>query len=546
MQGGVEIASQDILQLRPMERVDCLFLHIPKLMNYYRPIGQFIWINFLPMGLLGLADLLQRQNISTEIVHIGIEWIENHNFSVLDYIREKTPRIVALDLHWHHQSFDVMEVAKKVKAAFPGIQVLLGGFTASFFHEEIMRNFDAVDGVIRGEAEVPMVELATALLERKGDLFSVPNLTWRRKGRILVNPLSYVASEQDLNRLSFTNFPLLKNYPIYIRYVGQPFYVKGVSKEKNFWMYSLKSPLYHLTVGRGCPVQCTWCSGNIPSQETITGRKDVTFRGVEEVLQSIKEAISYGYETFHICFDPYPQDPAYFLSLFARIREEKVRMECFFESFGLPTTDFIKSFKETFPGPKSMIALSPDVGSDRVRRVHKGHPYRNQALMDCLDQLKGHGVFCDVFFTLGVPYENEKNLQQTIQLQKKIRDRYPNVRGIRTFTIEMEPGSPWHLDPEAFGVKTSLQTFMDFYHYHSGEENAFSSLGYWIPDYFEGVEDETRFQEALQKIKCRHFCFIHPDARKSSKPFWGRRLCDLSSFFWKMKELAGKKKINIF
>ena len=529
-----------------MERVDCLFLHIPKLMNYYRPIGQFIWINFLPMGLLGLADLLQRQNISTEIVHMGIEWIENHNFSVLDYIRGKNPRIVALDLHWHHQSFDVMEVAKKVKAVFPGIQVLLGGFTASFFHEEIMRNFDAVDGIIRGEAEVPILELATALLQRKGDLFSVPNLTWRRKGRILVNPLSYVASEQDLNRLSFTNFPLLKNYPIYIRYVGQPFYVKGVSKEKNFWMYSLKSPLYHLTVGRGCPVQCTWCSGNIPSQETITGRKEVTFRGVEEVLQSIKEAISYGYETFHICFDPYPQDPEYFLSLFARIREERVRMECFFESFGLPTTDFIKSFKETFPGPKSMIALSPDVGSDRVRRVHKGHSYRNQALMDCLDQLKGYGVFCDVFFTLGVPYENEKNLQQTIQLQRKIRDRYPNVRGIRTFTIEMEPGSPWHLDPEAFGVKTSLQNFMDFYHYHSGEENAFSSLGYWIPNYFKGVEDEMGFEETLQKVKCRHFCFIHPDARKSSSPFWGRRLCDLSSLFWKMKNLAGNKKIDIF
>ena len=524
-----------------MERVDCLFLHVPKLKNYYRPIGQFIWINFLPMGMLGLVDFLNRQNIPSQIVHLGVEWIADHHFSVLDYIRDKKPRIVAFDLHWHHQSFDVMEVAKKVKAAFPTVQVVLGGFTASFYHEEIMRNFDAVDGIIRGEAEVPLLKLATALLQGKEDLFSVPNLTWRRKGRILVNPLSYVASEKDLNRLSFTNFPLLKNYPIYIRYVGQPFYVKGVSKEKNFWMYSLKSPLYHLTVGRGCPAQCTWCSGNISSQETVTGRKEVTFRGVEEVLQSIKEAVSYGYETFHICFDPYPKEPNHFLALFSRIREEKVRMECFFESFGLPTIDFIRSFKETFPGPKSMIALSPDVGSDRVRRIHKGHPYSNQALMDCLDRLKEHGVFCDLFFTLGVPYENEESLQQTIQLQRKIRDHYSNVRGIRTFTIEMEPGSPWHLDPEAFGVKTSLRNFMDFYHYHSGGENTFSSLGYWIPNFFKGVEDNRGFEEKLQKVKCRHFCFIHPDARKSSSPFWGRRLCDLSSLFWKAKGLVTKK-----
>ena len=523
-----------------MKQVDCLFLHVPKLKNYYRPIGEFIWINFLPMGLLGLADLLQRNNISTQIVHVGVEWIEDPHFSLVDYIKEKSPRIVALDLHWHHQSFDVIEVARKVKTAFPSTYLLLGGFTASFFHEEILRNFDTVDGVIRGEAETPILELANALLQGKEDLFSIPNLTWRRKGRIMVNPLSYVASEENLNRLSFTNFPLLKNYSTYIRYIGQPFYVKGVSREKNFWMYSLKSPIYHLPLGRGCPVQCTWCSGNIPSQKTITGRKEVTFRGVEEVLQSIREALSYGYETFHVCFDPYPGKPEYFLNLFSRIREEKIRMECFFESFGLPTVDFIQSFKETFPGPKSLIGISPDVGSDRLRKVHKGNAYTNRDLMECLDQLKAHQVFCDLFFTMGVPFEKEEDLQQTIQLQKEIRDRYSNVKGIRTFTIEMEPGSPWHFDPETFGVKTSLRNFMDFYHYHSGRENTFSSLGYWIPDYFEGVRDGKEFERELNQLKCRQFCFIHPDARKSSSPFWGRRLCDLSSLFWKVKGLINK------
>jgi radical SAM superfamily enzyme YgiQ (UPF0313 family) len=523
-----------------MERLACLFLHVPKLINYYRPINQFIWINFLPMGLLALADSLQRQGILTQIVHLGVEWIEDHSFSIIEYIREKDPRIVAIDLHWHHQSFDVMEVVKKIKTTFPQAFILLGGFTASFFHEEIMRNFDAVDGIIRGEAEVPMLELVHAVLQGKEDLFSVPNLTWRRKGRILVNPLSYVASEQDLNRLSFNNFPLLKNYDTYIRYIGQPFYVKGVSRKKNFWMYSLKSPIYHLTVGRGCPVQCTWCSGNIPSQKTITGRKEVTFRGVEEVLRTIREALSYGYETFHICFDPFPWKPEYFLNLFSRIREERIKMECFFESFGLPTLNFIKAFKEAFPGPKSLIALSPDVGSDRVRRIHKGHAYTNGALMKCLDQLERHQVFCDVFFTIGVPFEREEDIQQTLQLQKKIRNRYSNVRGIRTFTIEMEPGSPWHFDPSAFGVKTSLRSFMDFYRYHSGKESAFSSLGYWIPNYFEGIDEETGFERALQRVKCRHFCFIHPNARRSSTPFWGRRLCDLSSLFWKVKDLIGK------
>jgi hypothetical protein len=122
------------------------------------------------------------------------------------------------------------------------------------------------------------------------------------------------------------------------------------------------------------------------------------------------------------------------------------------------------------------------------------------------------------------------------------------VKGIRTFTIEMEPGSPWFIDPETFHVKTSLHNFMDFYHYHSGERSPFSSLGYWIPDYFPGVEDEMGFEERLQKAKCRHFCFIHPDGRKSSSPFWGRRFCDLSSLFWRTKHWIhkGKGQIGFF
>jgi radical SAM superfamily enzyme YgiQ (UPF0313 family) len=216
-------------------------------------------------------------------------------------------------------------------------------------------------------------------------------------------------------------------------------------------------------------------------------------------------------------------------------------MECFFESFGLPTIDFIKSFRETFPGPKSLIALSPDVGSDQVRKMHKGNAYTNQDLMGCLDQLKEHGVFCDLFFILGVPFEKEEDVCQTARLQREVRNRYPNVRGIRTYTAQMEPGSPWHLDPESFRVETSLKNFLDFYHYHSGEESSSSSLGYWIPGYFQDVKDEIGFEERLQDIKCRYSCFMHPNAGKASRPFWGRRSRDLSSVFWKMKHLARGK-----
>jgi radical SAM superfamily enzyme YgiQ (UPF0313 family) len=172
--------------------------------------------------------------------------------------------------------------------------------------------------------------------------------------------------------------------------------------------------------------------------------------------------------------------------------------------------------------------------------MNKGNAYTNQELKECLDQMEKEGVSSELFFTLGLPFENEVDIHQTTQLQKEIRNRYSHVKGIRTYTTEMEPGSPWHLDPETYHVKTSLQNFMDFYQFHSKERNPFSSLGYWIPGYFQGIEDEAGFKEKLQKMRCRQFCFFHPNARRSSTPFWGRRFCNFSSLFWKTKHWVNK------
>jgi len=514
--------------------VDCLFVHCPKFDNYYRPIGEYTFVNYMPMGVLALADLLCREGYETEVVHLGVEWIEDKGFSLLDYIAQKKPRIVALSLFWHPQSYEVLEWARRIKEAFPEVFILLGGMTAGFYHREIMEYFPWVDAVIRGEGEVPLLQLAEAVI-RGGDLATTPNLTWRNEEGIVENPLDYVASQEIVNGLCFTNFALLKNHRTYIDWILMPFFVKGFSKERNRLFFSLKTPMLDLMIGRGCPVNCTWCGGGRDAQRLIAGRRGVIFRDIEGVMDSIKAALRWGYETMHVCFDPYPRRPDYYLELFSRIREERLKVECFFESYGLPTKEFIDAFARTF-GPRSLLALSPESGSEEVRRLNKGYSYTNQELWECLEYTREKGVKVDLFFAIGLPYEHEADLEETAQLIARIRRHFPNVQGIRTFTIQMEPGAPWHLHPEKFGVETTLKNFADFYRYHKEEGEGFSAFGYHIPGYFPdlGADRGGEFQRRLQEIKCRRFCFIHPDARKTSTPFWGRMLCRASSLMAKI------------
>jgi radical SAM superfamily enzyme YgiQ (UPF0313 family) len=519
------------------QRIDCLFIHCPKQNNHYKPIDDHMFITLIPMGMFALCDLLCRKGYPSHIVHLGVEWIEDKAFSLLHYIDKVRPRVAAMDLHWHHQSYDVIQTARQIKKAFPHVYLLLGGMTASFYHQEILANYNAIDGIIRGEGEIPIQTLMEALQDGRKDLGQVPNLSWRRKSEIVTNPLSYVASQEILDELNFTHFDLLRNHHTYIRYMGLPFYVKGVSREKNFWMYSLKSPMFDLEVGRGCPVNCTWCGGSHTSQEGISGRRCVILRHPEKVLQSIAEALSYGYETMHICFDPFPQKPAYYLDLFSRIRAKGLPVECFYESFGLPTPEFIREFAKTFPGPKSFMALSPEVGSEKVRRANKGYFYTNDQLVETLDVMRKEGVYADIFFTYGVAGETERDLRDTIDLIKRVK-AFPNVRGVRAFSIEMEPGAPWHTNPDAYGIKTHLQRFDDYMRYHSDQgHDPFVTLGYTIPDFFEeGASEGDSFARRIQRFKCRHLCFIHPNARRTSSPFWGRMLCRASQTAWWIKK----------
>jgi radical SAM superfamily enzyme YgiQ (UPF0313 family) len=505
-----------------------------------------MFATLIPMGMFALCDLLCRKGFPSRIIHLGVEWIENGEFSLLDYLKAVRPRVVAMDLHWHHQSSDVIQTARRIKEAFPGIFLLLGGMTASFYHQEILENDDFIDGIIRGEGEIPLVSLMEALQTGRSHFGEIPNFSWRKGSEVVINSLSYVACQEFLDDLNFTRFDLLRNHSTYVGYLGLPFYVKGVSKEKNFWMYSLKSPMFDLEVGRGCPVTCTWCGGSHSSQEGISGRKHVIFRSPERVLESIEEALSYGYETMHICFDPFPQKPHYYLDLFSRIRAKSLPIECFYESFGLPTGEFIREFAKTFPGPKSLIGLSPEVGSERVRRANKGYSYTNAQLMETLDLMRSEGVYVDLFFTYGVAGETERDLRDTLELIKKLK-RFPNVRGIRSFSVEMEPGAPWHVNPDAYGIETPLRRFEDYVRHHADDDHdPFASLGYTIPGFFdEDSLEGNSFARRIQRFKCRHLCFIHPNARKTSSPFWGRMLCRTSQAAWWIKKRMAPRSVRI-
>jgi radical SAM superfamily enzyme YgiQ (UPF0313 family) len=116
---------------------------------------QFIEV---PIGMLSIADYLDRHGYKVIIDNLADRMVNNKDFDAEEHIKNSSARIYAIDLHFQHHAQGAIEVAKLCKKLHPDSLVIIGGLTATRFHEEIILKFEFVDAVIRSEAEKPFLK----------------------------------------------------------------------------------------------------------------------------------------------------------------------------------------------------------------------------------------------------------------------------------------------------------------------------------------------------------------------------------------------------
>jgi len=481
-----------------------LFIHLPK--------EQEPFIRFIPLGLIPLANLLKKQH-KVEILNYFLEKKLNNNFNLIGYIKKNNFKIICFDLQWHYQTTKVIDTAKEIKEEIKNIKIIIGGQTASFFYKDIIK-FPFVDFVIRGEAELPLVELIKNINSRKKDFYNIPNIVWKKGNKVIENDFSYYADEGILNKLDFTDLTILKNREEYL--------LLGLEKNKanNKW-------LFFYNPGRGCNVNCSFCSGSRDSQKMISSREKVIFVNQEKVIKELKKLSKKGLGVWYVSFDPSSYD--YYLELFKKIRKNKIKIRCKFECWKLPTKEFIDEFVKTFV-KGSEIVISPESGSEKVRAKNKGFYYTNKALIETLNYLRNKKINTVLYFTAGLPFETLDDFTETLKLVNFLKT-YKNIF-IYAVPIEIEPASPMFLNPKKYGIKLKRKTFDDFYKAHKKR----SMLGYETP-YFKEDEIPELTELILATARCRmkRPVFLKvleefPEKEKLIiKDLWG--LCSICRFF---------------
>jgi hypothetical protein len=98
-----------------MAELDCLLIHTPKFDNYFEPMGHFTWVNYMPAGMLGLADYPEKNGCRAPVLHQGVQWMNDRLWQLEDTLKAMDAPLVALSRYWHQQAHDVIETCHRIR-----------------------------------------------------------------------------------------------------------------------------------------------------------------------------------------------------------------------------------------------------------------------------------------------------------------------------------------------------------------------------------------------------------------------------------------------
>ncbi len=204
------------------------------------------WAGYTPDSLLTLGSYVQAHDFRCKVLDAyrrtngdsapeqgEIDSLLDFTWSTLSAaIDVHTPWIVGFSCLSNGDAWTAVSMAERMKASYPEIPVILGGYFPTCNSRQILESCAAVDAVVVGEGEVAMVELLTRLgdgIEPFSE--AVPNLCFRQAGGIVSTRR---AATLDLSALPPVDFSLLddpRRYQIFV---------------------------YHAS--RGCPWRCSYCT----------------------------------------------------------------------------------------------------------------------------------------------------------------------------------------------------------------------------------------------------------------------------------------------
>jgi len=441
-----------------MPSTDLIFLHAPTVYDFRRratlwgPTSDLVpsepVFDMYPVGFSTMAAYLERAGIRTRIANLAARMVRSDRFDVERFIARCKARVFGVDLHWLPHAHGALEVARLVKRHHPDAPVVFGGFSATYFHDELVR-YPQVDYVLRGDStEEPLRQLMEYLLAGDANpnhLAQIPNLTWRDSaGEVHVNPQTYIPPDLDHLDMDYRQM------------------VRSVVRDVDFLNYVpfehwIGYPVMAALTVRGCKHNCAYCGGSAFASRLMSGRSAPAYRSPERLADDMRRM----YEI--------SRGPAFILGDIRQAGMDHARRflraikgypgQAMLEIFTPMSREFAEELADALPN--FVIEFSPESHDPVVRRaIHKNFSNAGieETIAACLD------VGCrrfDLFFMTGLPQQTKQSVLETVEYCEHLLARFDDGRFIPfigPLAPFVDPGSPFYEHPDRYGYTIRYHT----------------------------------------------------------------------------------------
>ncbi len=348
-----------------------------------------------PLGTMYLSSFLKQHGVDCRYLDIKFE------NDLAREIRRISPDIIAYSITTGQSKF-YRQLNIDLKKQFSFFAVF-GGPHCTFFPEYIHE--EGVDAICRGEGEYALLDLVTAL-EQKKDITKIDNLWVKVEGNVYKNEVRNLID--DLDTLPFPDREMLDKY-----------------------RHFKKMPRKTVMTGRGCPFKCTYCFNHSYNKLYRGKGKVVRKRSIENVIEELKYLLrSYKLRRFQFWDDTFNIDYRWTMDFCEAYRREINIPFSITPRVNLVDEEMVRALKNA---GCVTIGTSVESGNEYLRNKVLKRNISEKQTVDACDLFNKYGIHILMGNMLGLPDETLDMAFETLNFNIRCKPTYAWVSIFQPF-----------------------------------------------------------------------------------------------------------------
>ncbi len=332
-------------------------------------------IRALPMGLYHVAAAMKADG--HEVALLNLNDNRSDMDQVMKMIQDFRPNVVGFSI-LNANRWGGIDLARRIKALDAGIVTVFGGIGASTLWEHLLTHFEAIDYVVIGEGENTFKGLVHRLENQGGaDIGQLGGLAFRSNGRPVRTPCDPLIEALD-----------------------------QLPDPSRYFTYQ------HLSLTRGCPADCRFCGS-----PGFWGRR-VRWHSPAYFVGQIERLVSRGVSFFYFSDDTFTLRKQTVMAVCRAIVERRLAIRW----AAISRVDTVDEEMLRWMRRAGCIQISYGIESANAevrrfldKRIHI------EDVKAAFAATRRCGILPRAYFIYGCPGDNEKTVQEALDLMREIK-----------------------------------------------------------------------------------------------------------------------------